>query len=91
MAQTVVQSGSPLAVKWYGGTTTAPRTREKSMPEAFEKAREAGAKIRTIKLTGGKYAHVAIRPGGKKGPRGGRTIMGEIKKKKSHEMGLNDA
>ena len=52
------------------------------MPKAFEKARKAGAKIRTKKLPGGRYMRVAIRPKGKKGPRGGRTIGGEVKRRK---------
>ena len=59
------------------------------MPKEFEKAVEAGAKVRTISLPHGKYMRVAIRPKGAKGPRGGRTVSGEVKKKKN--PGLADA
>lgn len=53
------------------------------MPKALERKRGGVIRYRTIKLGKNKYAHVAITR--KKGPRGGRTIMGEVrtvKKKK---------
>jgi hypothetical protein len=52
--------------------------------KAFTRAVKAGAKVRTKTLPGGKYTHVAVRPGGKKGPKGGRTVgTGCVHKKKS--------
>ena len=54
------------------------------MPAAFEKCRRAGGKIRTKSLPGGKYMRVCVRPGGGKGPQGGRTVSGEVRKKKGH-------
>jgi hypothetical protein len=53
------------------------------MPKAFKAAVRKGAKVRTKTLPGGRYVRVAIRPGGKKGPKGGRTIAGHVKKKKA--------
>lgn len=52
------------------------------MPEKFKRLVKQGAKIRTKKLPGGKFVRVAVRPKGAKGPRGGRTVAGEVKKKK---------
>lgn len=49
------------------------------MPTAEEKARGGAKKYRTISLPGGKYVHVAIVP--KKGPRGGHTVAGPVRKK----------
>lgn len=51
------------------------------MPEAFERCRRQGGKIRTKKLDG-KYIHICVRPKGRKGSRGGRTVSGEVKTKK---------
>lgn len=53
------------------------------MPKAFTDAVKRGAKVRTKKLPGGKYVRVAIRPKGQKGPKGGRTIAGEVKKRRT--------
>lgn len=47
------------------------------MPEAFNRAYKAGAKIRTKKLGGGKYMHIAI-------TKAGKTIAGEIKKRRGN-------
>jgi hypothetical protein len=52
------------------------------MPKAFQRATAHGAKIRTVDLGEGHYMRVAIRPHGAKGPRGGRTIAGEVKHRK---------
>lgn len=52
------------------------------MPETEEKARGGAVRYRTIRVGTGKnqrYMHVAIVR--KKGPRGGRTVAGEPKKK----------
>ena len=51
------------------------------MPKAFEKCRKAGGKIRTISR-GKRYQRVCVRPKGQKGPKGGRTVGGEVKRKK---------
>ncbi|MEM3424090.1 MAG: hypothetical protein QXE51_05945 [Nitrososphaeria archaeon] len=51
------------------------------MPRSLEKKRGGVIRYRTIKLGKDKYAHIAVVR--KKGPRGGRTIMGRIHKKKS--------
>ena len=53
------------------------------MPKAFTDCQAAGGKIRTKTLGAGKYMHVCIKPGGGKGPRGGRTVAGEVKTKKT--------
>jgi hypothetical protein len=50
------------------------------MPRSIERKRGGVLRYRTIKLPGGKYAHVAIVR--KKGPRGGRTVMGRVRKEK---------
>ncbi len=56
------------------------------MPEALIRKRGGAKRWRTIKLPGDKYMHVAVV--GKKGPRGGKTIAGEVhKKKKSKRKG----
>ena len=55
------------------------------MPAAFERCLKGGGKIRTKKLADGSYMKVCVLPGGKKGPRGGRTVAGEIHKKKKEE------
>lgn len=52
------------------------------MPVGFRKCVEAGGKVRTIKPKANKYQHVCVRPKGAKGPRGGRTVGGEVKTKK---------
>lgn len=52
------------------------------MPEAFKRCVKAGGKVRTIKHGSDKYQHVCVKPGGAKGPRGGRTVSGEVKTKK---------
>lgn len=52
------------------------------MPAKFDACRKAGGKIRTKSMSGGRYMHVCVEPGGKKGPRGGRTVAGEVKRKK---------
>lgn len=52
------------------------------MPKAFERCLAAGGKIRTKKLSDGSYMKICVLPGGTKGPRGGRTVGGEVHKKK---------
>lgn len=54
-------------------------------PGGKVKGRGKVTKIRTIKLPGGKYAHVRVMS--KKGKRGGRTLMGGIQKKKKSKKG----
>jgi hypothetical protein len=51
------------------------------MPTGQQLARRGGAKrIRTIRLKGGRYLHVyVVRT---KGPKGGQTIGGEVKRRK---------
>jgi len=44
------------------------------MPEAFENCRKQGGRIRTIKLSGGKYMHVCYL--------NGKSYRGEVKQKK---------
>lgn len=51
------------------------------MPTRKIAARGGATKIRTIKLPDGRYAHVYVVR--KKGPRGGKTVLGEIKRPKS--------
>jgi hypothetical protein len=46
------------------------------MPEAFNKCRRGGGKIRTKSLSGGKYMHVCIPKGG------GKSVGGHVKTKK---------
>jgi hypothetical protein len=53
------------------------------MPKAFDDCRRQGGKIRTKKLSEDSYMRVCIRPRGAKGPHGGRTVGGEIRKKKT--------
>ena len=55
------------------------------MPAAFERCLRAGGKIRTKKLPDGSYMKICVRPGGAKGPKGGRTVGGEIHKKKKEK------
>jgi hypothetical protein len=53
-----------------------------NMPKSFyEKLKKLGGAIRwrTITLPNGEYAHVAITR--KAGPRGGRTLVGEIRER----------
>jgi hypothetical protein len=57
--------------------------KENDMPKEFNKCRKQGGKIRTKKLKGDKYMKVCVRPKGKKGPRGGRTVGGEVHKSKT--------
>jgi len=45
------------------------------MPAAFEKCVDAGGRVRTITLKGGKYFHVCFPKGG------GPSVKGEIKRK----------
>lgn len=52
-----------------------------AMPKAFERCRASGGKIRTIRRGRKKYQRVCVRPKGK-GPRGGRTVGGEVKTRK---------
>jgi hypothetical protein len=49
------------------------------MPEREIKSRGGAKRIRTMKLPGGKYAHVFVVR--RKGKRGGHTVLGEVKKK----------
>lgn len=50
------------------------------MPEALIKKRGDAIRYRTKTLPGGKYVRIAVTR--KKGPRGGRTVAGEVHKKK---------
>jgi len=43
-------------------------------PEAFEKCRQAGGKIRTLKMPGGKYMRICILRG--------KSVKGEMHKQK---------
>jgi len=45
------------------------------MPEDFDKAVKAGARVRTKKLPGGKYIHIAYHDG--------KSYAGEVKAKKT--------
>ena len=49
------------------------------MPKAKVAARGGAVKVRTIKLKDGRYAHVYVVR--RKGPRGGKTVLGEIKRR----------
>jgi hypothetical protein len=51
------------------------------MPEAEIRRRGGAKRWRTVKLKGGRYVHVAVV--GKKGPRGGVTVAGPVRKAKS--------
>lgn len=53
------------------------------MPKAFTECVKRGGKVFTRTVSADKYQHVCVRPGEAKGPRGGTTIGGEIKTKKS--------
>jgi hypothetical protein len=50
------------------------------MPEGEISKRGGAVRVRTIKLSGNRYAHVYVVR--KKGPRGGRTVAGKPKTKK---------
>jgi hypothetical protein len=50
------------------------------MPEAFERAVRAGARVRTKKLAGGKYIHIAFK--------GGKSYAGEVHTKKKNSPPL---
>lgn len=52
------------------------------MPPKFERCRRQGGKIRTKSLPGGRYMAVCVQSKGKTGPQGGRTVAGEVKRKK---------
>ena len=52
------------------------------MPVGFKKCVREGGRVRTIKHGQSKYQHVCVRPKEQKGPRGGRTVGGEVKTKK---------
>ncbi len=52
------------------------------MPADFEKCRKEGGRIRTKKLSGGKYIHICIPKGGGKSVGGEVKEIKEIKKKK---------
>ena len=56
------------------------------MPAPFERCLRAGGKIRTKKLADGSYMKICVLPKGKKGPRGGRTVAGEVHKKKEKKQ-----
>lgn len=51
------------------------------MPPAFDKCRASGGKIRTVVPKKGTHMAVCIRPKGE-GPRGGKTVAGELKHNK---------
>lgn len=51
------------------------------MPKAFENCVKRGGKVRTISH-GDSYQHICVLPGKSKGPRGGKTVAGEVKHKK---------
>lgn len=53
------------------------------MPKRFNQCVKNGGKVRTKRLSGGKYMHICILPKGKRGKRGGRTVAGEIKRRKT--------
>lgn len=53
------------------------------MSAKFNKCVSEGGKIRTINVGKSHYAHVCVLPGKQKGKNGGKTVMGEIKQKKS--------
>jgi hypothetical protein len=50
------------------------------MPAKAIAKRGGATKVRTVQVAPGKYAHVYVVR--KKGPRGGKTVLGEIKKKR---------
>lgn len=50
------------------------------MPKAEEKKRGGAMRYRTVVPKEGKYLHVAVVK--EKGPRGGKTVAGEVKTKK---------
>ena len=52
------------------------------MPKAFTECVKRGGKVRTRTISATKYQHICVRPEGK-GPRGGKTVGGEIKTKKN--------
>lgn len=50
------------------------------MPESKIAKRGGAVKVRTIRVGDGRYAHVYVVR--KRGPRGGKTELGEIKRRK---------
>ena len=54
----------------------------KVMPPKFERCRRQGGKIRTVKPKPDTYVKVCVRPKGKKGVRGGRTVSSYVRKTK---------
>lgn len=50
------------------------------MPEAEIRRRGGAIRYRTLKLSGGRYVHLAIVR--KKGNRGGRTVAGKVRVRK---------
>lgn len=50
------------------------------MPAAEIANRGGARKVRTIKLSDGRYMHVYVVP--KSGPRGGHTVAGDVKRRK---------
>jgi hypothetical protein len=55
------------------------------MPEAKIEKRGGAVKVRTIEVGKNRYAHVFVVR--KRGPRGGRTVLGEIKRKRGAKGG----
>lgn len=53
------------------------------MPKNFTECVKRGGRVFTRKVSAEKYQHICERPGGETGPRGGRTVSGEIKTKKT--------
>jgi hypothetical protein len=54
------------------------------MPAQEERKRGGVIRYRTVSLPGGEYIHVAVVR--KKGPRGGRTIAGPVRKKRGQDF-----
>ena len=56
------------------------------MPSKAELAKRGGVvKVRTVKISGNRYAHVYVVR--KKGKRGGKTVLGEVKNTKGAGRG----
>ena len=53
------------------------------MPAKFDKCAEQGGKIRTVDVSKTKFARVCVLPGNQTGPRGGKTVMGEVRERKA--------
>lgn len=51
------------------------------MPQSKIRARGGEIRVRTIRLKSGRYARVHVVR--RKGPRGGRTILGKIRRRKA--------